>query len=223
MLLSSFRLIYKQRMRLRFDTTSSGADLTLIASGSGSATVMVSVSSGKYEHLIADPITLQFIHPRLVADEDSLIILPDSTAVATITAKDFPAEAEVKFDLRKEADESVTVEQAISDRKVVLTAQGSGSATVTVMASFGEITAAPAVIQFDQPAPIDPPDPPDPPGPQPALMSDAEEYVIPPDGNVMATIAAMNFPEGANIAFNWAKVETDARKLRLMRWKKVQS
>ena len=188
------------------DTTSSGADLTLIASGSGSATVMVSVSSGKYEHLIADPITLQFIHPRLVADEDSLIILPDSTAVATITAKDFPAEDEVKFDLRKEADESVTVEQAISDRKVVLTARGSGSATVTVMASSGEITAAPAVIQFDQPAPIDPPDPP---GPQPALMADADEYVIPPDGDVMATITAINFPKDAKITFNLVKVDAE--------------
>ena len=195
------------------DTTFSGTELTLTARGSGSATVMVSVSSGKYEHLKAGPDTLQFIHPRLVADKDSLIISPDTTIVATITAKDFPAEAEVKFDIRKEADESVTVEQAIGARGVVLTARGSGSATVTVMASSGEgedkITAAPAVIQFDQPAPIDPPDPPDPPGPQPAPMSDADEYVIPPDGNVMATITAMNFPEGAKITFNWVKVDAE--------------
>ena len=188
----------------KVDTTSPGAELTLTVSGSGSATVMVSVSSGKYDHLTVDPITLRFIHPRLVANADSLIILPDSPAVATITAKDFPAEAEVKFDLRKEADESVTVEQKIDAREVVLTAQGSGSATVTVMASSGEITAAPAVIQFDQPAPIDPPDPP---GPQPALMSDADEYVIPPDGNVMATITAMNFREG--VTFNGVKVDTE--------------
>ena len=179
-------------------------DLTLTVSGSGSATVMVSVSSGKYNHLTVDPITLQFIHPRLVANADSLIILPDSPVVATITAKDFPAEAEVKFDIRKEADESVTVEQAIKAREVVLTARGSGSATVTVMASFGAITAAPAVIQFDQPAPIDPPPPP---GPQPALMSDVDEYVIPPDGDVMATITAMNFREG--VTFNWVKVDTE--------------
>ena len=191
------------------ESSQDGAVLTLIASGSGSATVTVTVSSDKYEHLTVDPITLQFIHPRLVADADSLIIEPGSTAVATIVAKDFPADADVQFELTKDVDksESVTIDQQIRPREVVLTVQGSGSATVTVRASSGEgedlITAAPAIIQFD------PPDPPDPPGPQPALVSDADEYVIPPDGNVVATLTAMNFPEGADIVFNWITVNAE--------------
>ena len=38
----------------------------------------------------------------------------------------------------------------------------------------------------------------------PRLVADAEEYVIPPDSSVVATVTAVGFPADANISFNYA-------------------
>ena len=130
------------------DVLREGAMLTLTATSAATVTVTAEVGEKS-----AEPITIEFteeVVPLLMTDTDMPIVTVPrgGTAMATVTAMNFAADATITFDVTVEG--SAMVEHSQDGATLTLTASGLGSSVVTVTATDGTFTTKAFVIQFDE-------------------------------------------------------------------------
>ena len=130
------------------DILREGAMLTLTATSAVTVTVTAEVGEKS-----AEPITIEFteeVVPLLMTDTDMPIVTVPrgGTAMATVTAMNFAADATITFDVTVEG--SAMVEHSQDGATLTLTASGLGSSVVTVTATDGTFTTKAFVIQFDE-------------------------------------------------------------------------
>jgi VCBS repeat-containing protein len=91
--------------------------------------------------------------PKVEASAGTVVIPRGGQATATVTPSGFPAGATITFDVQVSG--AATVQQAVSNGVLTLTASGSGAATVTVTASDGTTTTQAISITFDEQVPVE--------------------------------------------------------------------
>ena len=91
--------------------------------------------------------------PKVTADATVAVIPRGGQATATVTPSGFPAGATITFDVQVTG--AATVEQAVANGVLTLTASGSGAASAVVTASDGTTTTDAVTITFDEQVPVE--------------------------------------------------------------------